>query len=620
MDFIEPGILDRINSACAVTRQALLSERNRDGYWDGELSTSALSTATASFALGLLDKTKGDPRHQSFVLGGLRWLCENANSDGGWGDTVKSHSNLPTTTLAWATLSFFKDIFPEAQSSIASSQIWIESQAGSVRPKELAAAITRIYGEDKTFSVPILTLTTLAGCLGDDESGWNLFPALPFYLATLPHATFKFVGLPVVSYALPALIAMGLVHYRRSKKKNWILSPLKAALTKKSLKVLSSTQPTNGGFLEAIPLTSFVTMSLVGAGEEEHEVTQLGAEFLRNSVRPDGSWPIDTHLATWVTTLSVNALSHHDDIDELNSGKRDQVKACLLDQQYTSIHPYTQAQPGAWAWTHLPGGVPDADDTAGALLALGELGNSKDSSLSESLQKGLQWLLDLQNRDGGIPTFCRGWGKLPFDRSGADLTAHAIRAFERFHSNDDLLGSEFRHKLKESIQKGIRYLIQVQETDGSWLPLWFGNQDCEGFKNRVFGTTRVLTALLPYCEENAEVKRSCQSAIDFLYSVQAEDGGWGGGDANSASSIEETALSIEVLTYFHSELGWGNQEKLFDGLRWLLDKVEDQSWKEPSPIGFYFANLWYYEKLYPQIFTVSALGRVKKWLEGAPNL
>ena len=29
----------------------------------------------------------------------------------------------------------------------------------------------------------------------------------------------------------------------------------------------------------------------------------------------------------------------------------------------------------------------------------------------------------------------------------------------------------------------------------------------------------------------------------------------------------------------------------------------------PTPIGFYFANLWYFEKLYPIIFTVAALER-----------
>ena len=38
---------------------------------------------------------------------------------------------------------------------------------------------------------------------------------------------------------------------------------------------------------------------------------------------------------------------------------------------------------------------------------------------------------------------------------------------------------------------------------------------------------------------------------------------------------------------------------------------------KPTPIGFYFAKLWYFEKLYPIIFTVSALGRMRRkiaWL------
>jgi squalene-hopene/tetraprenyl-beta-curcumene cyclase len=37
--------------------------------------------------------------------------------------------------------------------------------------------------------------------------------------------------------------------------------------------------------------------------------------------------------------------------------------------------------------------------------------------------------------------------------------------------------------------------------------------------------------------------------------------------------------------------------------------VESGRYQNPSPIGFYFAKLWYYEKLYPIIFTVAALGR-----------
>ena len=49
-----------------------------------------------------------------------------------------------------------------------------------------------------------------------------------------------------------------------------------------------------------------------------------------------------------------------------------------------------------------------------------------------------------------------------------------------------------------------------------------------------------------------------------------------------------------------------------NGLAWLVQQVESGGLHEPTPIGFYFAKLWYFEKLYPIIFTVAALGRARR--------
>ena len=86
------------------------------------------------------------------------------------------------------------------------------------------------------------------------------------------------------------------------------------------------------------------------------------------------------------------------------------VRDWLLNQQYTREHLYTGAAPGAWAWTDLPGGVPDADDTAGALLALSRL-DPNDPAGSERAFSGLQWLMNLQNTDGGIADILPGLGR-----------------------------------------------------------------------------------------------------------------------------------------------------------------------------------------------------------------
>src|SRR5690606_28573705 len=115
------------------------------------------------------------------------------------------------------------------------------------------------------------------------------------------------------------------------------------------------------------------------------------------------------------------------DLESLDT--KEQILAWLLGQQYKERHPYTGAAPGGWAWTDLPGGVPDCDDTPGAMMALWPLSFPVDLRVAGEWYSSFKWVLSLQNRDGGWPTFCRGWGTLPFDRSGADLTAHALRAF-----------------------------------------------------------------------------------------------------------------------------------------------------------------------------------------------
>src|SRR5438477_494371 len=353
-------------------RERLLSERNSAGHWSGELSSSALSTATAVFALHELSRLPLSSSRigglDQLIKSGVQWLVANQNADGGWGDTIR---------------------------------------------------------------------------------------------------------LPVVSYALPALIAMGQVRHAKRQTLNPLTRMARRLTRRKTLRIARDIQPESGGFLEATPLTSFVVMSLVHAPRtaESEAVIAAGARFLVNSVREDGSWPIDTNLATWVTTLSINAL-HADPDFQFPENERRRLIDWLLDQQHRTEHLYTHAAPGGWAWTNLSGGVPDADDTAGALIALHHLAKD-DPRVRAAAENGVQWLLDLQNKDGGIPTFCRGWTNLPFDRSGADLTAHALAAWRAWEGQLSLLATV---KVRNATAKAMKYLEKSQGQNGQWIPLWFGNQ------------------------------------------------------------------------------------------------------------------------------------------------
>lgn len=564
-----------------------------------------------------------DGSFERLIRDGLDWLKSHQNQDGGWGDTVRNFSNISTTMLAnavfHATGTAGDDAFRE---TVATAQQYID-EAGGV------PAVVARYGKDKTFSVPILTHCALAGLVD-----WREITPLPFELSCVPARFYAAVRMPVVSYALPALIAIGQVRHHFRPPRNPITRVLRNRAIGPSLRVLERIQPVNGGFLEAAPLTSFVTMSLAGMGLVDHAVVRRAVPFLVDSVRPDGSWPIDTNLETWVTTLSINALK-----DDVPENLRQDLADWLLDQQYKVTHPYTNAAPGGWAWTSLPGGVPDADDTPGAVLALASLADGAEWStrqdvIADAQYKAVRWLLNLQNRDGGFPTFCRGWGTLPFDRSSADITAHCLRAVSR---QAQRLTEQIENRATEgssvlrlglqrtglsvdacrnSVRKGFEYLRRVQRPDGSWLPLWFGNQNGHDDGNPVYGTSRVLMAYrdlglmdAPEAQRAAAWLASVQEACEPAESDSSDfpgtrsPRGWGG-DAGITPSVEETALAAEVLLDFPDF-----RENAFAGIQWLIERVEDGSVGEPAPIGFYFARLWYFESLYPLIFAVSALRR-----------
>jgi squalene-hopene/tetraprenyl-beta-curcumene cyclase len=592
----------------ANARVALLAEQTPGGFWVGELSASALSTATAVFTLSL----HGDPRFTPLVHGGLRWLADHQNSDGGWGDTVKSFSNLSTTCLGWAAFGIAEA--KEFTTTAERAEGWIRQHAKSLDPVPLSKAVAARYGKDRTFSVPILTMLALAGRLGNDP--WRVVPQLPFELAALPFSFFQVLQLPVVSYALPALIAIGQVKHAKRPTWNPLTRIARWLATGATLRKLRAIQPTTGGYLEATPLTSFVCMSLIGARRRDHEVVRHGLGFLVNSVRADGSWPIDTNLTTWVTTLAVNALLvplspggeglgvrgngspvSPSPLTPLPQG-RGGLTDWLLRQQYRTVHPYTMAAPGGWAWTDLSGGVPDADDTPGALLALANLGDFSDSVLSAAAA-GVMWLLVLQNADGGIPTFCKGWTGLPFDRSSNDLTAHAVLAWAAWRER---LNVKLQQRIDAGTRRGIAYLLKTQNADGSWAPLWFGNQHADEVANLTYGTSRVLRlAGLPELPD--AFREALARGANWLVSTQNADGGWGG-RAGTPSTIEETALAVEGLACLDST------PALAGGVRLLASATRNGTHFPPSPIGFYFANLWYFEKLYPLVYTVAALTRI----------
>lgn len=577
--------ISSLSGALGDVRDRFLRLMNAQGFWEGWLSSSALSTATAVSALALANH-EPDAR---LIDGGVRWLASHQNADGGWGDTIDSPSNLATTLLSVSALTLARSVtaLPSyVKNTEERAQGYLDQHAGT-SPRAIVEAIRDAYGKDRTFAIPILMNCALAGLVD-----WSDIPGLPFELAVFPHRWYQLLRLHVVSYALPALIAIGLLIARRHPSANPVRRMIQETVTPRVLDKLQHIQPDHGGFLEATPLTSFVAMGMIALFGREQPVADRCLQFLRQSQREDGSWPIDTNLSVWLTTAGVMALASGGGLARIH---RAQTAEWIAAQQHRKLHPFTHAAPGGWAWTHLPGGVPDVDDTSGAIIALAHLGHR------ECIKAGIQWLLTLQNSDGGWPTFCRGWGNLPFDRSAPDLTAHALRALSCARP------TTAPRALQRAVGRGLDYLDRAQQEDGSWLPLWFGNQAAPGQNNPVLGTARVLRAMEVLDPQGS----STAQGLKYLLRSQNADGGWGGA-AGVASSMEETALAVAALPPWTETSDV--RTALVRGVEYLMGGV-GQSLDQATPIGLYFARLWYSESSYPLVWTLDALGRAARVLD-----
>jgi squalene-hopene/tetraprenyl-beta-curcumene cyclase len=611
----------------------------------GRLSSSPLATAAAISALVLAEQggtscglpvytpgkldTSGTELYRGdlseLIVLSLHWLAEQQNDDGGWGDTDRSRSNLAATMLVRAAF-HLTGVPAKYKNLLERAGHYIESQGG-------AAALKRRGAGDRT-----LVAAVLMNCALADLVPWRKAPALPFELACLPPKWRRRLRQAMMTYALPALVAIGLARSHYAPSRNPLIRWLRAACRRRSLAVVQELQPASGGFLEATPMTSFVVMSLASMGLVEHPIVRRGVEFLLTAVRADGSWPVETNLATRNTSQALTALAWNfqpePDARQQPSAEEETSLGWLLGCQHTQPHPWTGAAPGGWAWTNLSGGIPNADDTAAALLALAgwhrRWPNRSALEVKRAARTGACWLLDLQNDDGGWPTFCRGKGRSAVDRSSADVTANVMRALGAWR---DLWNVEFANTLlvrrfARALDRGWHYLGQRQQPDGSWVPLWFGNPLHPDQANPVYGTAKVLVTCRELGWGHTELARR---GVNWLTKVQLAGGAWGavGGRAPAklsstdpsgvmemASSVEETALAVEALLPY-SSADANVAAAVQQGVSWLTEAVLEGRHAEPAPLGFYFARIWYYERLYPQILATRALACANRAVQQA---
>jgi squalene-hopene/tetraprenyl-beta-curcumene cyclase len=274
------------------------------------------------------------------------------------------------------------------------------------------------------------------------------------------------------------------------------------------------------------------------------------------------------------------------------------------------------AEPGGWAFEFRNDFFPDVDDTAFVLMALQRVKHPDPKRMETAIRLGLQWLLSMQNKDGGWGAFDRDNDRqllcnIPFadhnamiDPSTADVTARVIECLGRF-------GWPAEHP---AIQRGVKFLLKDQCEDGSWFGRWGVNY--------VYGTSGALRALETV---SLTAKEFCQRAVSWLRAVQKADGSFG----ESLWSYTDPATKGQGNSTA-SQTAWGligllagaasNDPSIQKAVAYLVHQQNsDGSWSEAEFTGTGFPGVFYLKyHLYRNSFPLYALARFRTQVQ-APH-
>ncbi|MGC8640309.1 MAG: squalene--hopene cyclase [Isosphaeraceae bacterium] len=319
----------------------------------------------------------------------------------------------------------------------------------------------------------------------------------------------------------------------------------------------------------------------------------------------------------WDTAIATIAVS------DAGQGDDDQAIAraanWLLDREIRRPGDWQTRRPGVepsgWPFEYQNAFYPDIDDTAMVLMALQRSPEASLPAIQQTLLRGTDWLLALQNRDGGWAAFDADIDnevltKVPFadhnamlDPSCADITGRIV----------ELLGTLGYHHGHPAVSRAIDYLWKTQEPEGCWYGRWGVNY--------IYGTWQVLQGLqaVKFPLSHPQLVK----AANWLESVQQPGGGWG----ETCESYDEPALKGTGVPTA-SQTAWATLgliaagraggEAARRGVRFLLDtQAADGSWDEPYFTGTGFPRVFYLKyHFYRVYFPLMAISRYRRAVAG----
>src|ERR1700688_715076 len=623
----QEGWAEKIETAVKNGAEYLLSVQADEGYWHGELEADTTLESDYIYYLYVLGKAE-----PSRIAKLANYVRQKQLPDGGWPIYPNGPSELNATCKAYFALKLAGD------------------SPDSAHLAKARDTVHRLGGLEHTNSYVRFYLA-LVGAVG-----WDLVPSIPPELMLLPN-WFYFNIYEMSSWTRGIVIPMAILSSLRpdwrlperarvdelfkdpTRKtaafdwstqliswKNVFLAldrglklyekfpwkPLRErALREAKTWMLNHIERTEG--LAAIypaMMNSIFALMALGHGPDDPLTWREIKEFSRFEIEEGDTIRMQPCVSpVWDTCIAMVALEEAG----LPADHPALVKAAdwMLSKQVLGPGDWQvknkDAEPGGWAFEFRNDFYPDVDDTAFVLMALQRVKFPDAKRMEAATRRGVQWLLSMQNRDGGWGAFDRDNDRrflcnIPFadhnamiDPSTADVTARVLECLGRFGWPTD----------HPAIQKAVKFLLKDQCGDGSWFGRWGVNY--------VYSTSGVLRALETV---SLTAQEYCQRAVAWLKSVQQDDGSFGE-SLKTYSDVSSKGQGSSTP----SQTAWGligllagsntSDPAITRAVSYLVgNQNEDGSWSEHDFTGTGFPCVFYLKyHLYRNSFPVYALSR-----------
>lgn len=632
------GFRELLENAIRLGAEYLLSLQAEEGYWLGELEADTTLESDYIFYLHILGSP--DSRRISKLANYVR---RKQLLDGGWNIYAGGPSELNATIKAYVALKLAGDPVEDAHMRLARRRV---HELGGL---EKSNSYTRCY-------------LALGGGLG-----WEAVPALLPELILLPS------WLPLSIYAMSSwtrgiVVPLTILYalktrwplleharvdelYRDSKGpirsfewdssvvswRNVFLAldriaklyeklpwkPLRAPAVRRARQWLLQHLERSEGLGAIYPAMMNAIFALLGLGySPDDALTAREIGWLKAfEIEEHDTLRLQPCLSPiWDTAIAMTSLQEaglSPDHPALLRSARWLIEKQILGSGDWQIKNGNR-EPGGWAFEFRNDFYPDVDDTAFVIMALQRVAYPEQAQMDDAIRRGMNWLIGMQNRDGGWAAFdrdndCAVLTHVPFadhnamiDPSTADVTARVLECFGRSgRTAGDALA-----------KRGLEFLRREQTTEGAWYGRWGVNY--------VYGTSGVLRA----AETLGLGKEDwCRRAASWLRTVQNADGGWG----ESCASYDDPALKGKGESTA-SQTAWGLIGLLATGdpadasvsraVNFLLQgQRADGSWSEATFTGTGFPRVFYLKyHLYKTSFPLYALARYHNQVYGPITL